>query len=98
MNEHFTESYGIFSGKADKTAKLKFSAKAARWVANESWHPRQIGTLNNDGTYTLELEYGQDPELIMDILKYGSEVKVIEPRELYNKVCLEIKKMLAIYN
>jgi len=45
MNEHFTGSYGIFSGKADKTAKLKFSSKAARWVAGESWHPNQRGHL-----------------------------------------------------
>ncbi len=97
MNDHFTESYGIFSGKADKTAKLKFSNKAARWVANESWHPKQRGTLNKDGSYTLEFEYGQDPELIMDILKYGAEVRVITPLDLKNKITVELKKALANY-
>lgn len=98
MNEHFTESYGIFSGKADKTAILKFSARAARWVANESWHPKQRGTINKDGTYTLEFEYGQDPELIMDILKYGSDVKVISPLNLMDKVRTELQKGLENYS
>ena len=97
MSEYFTESYGIFSGKADKTAKLKFSPKAARWVSGESWHPKQRGTLNSDGSYTLEFEYGQDPELIMDILKYGAEVEVQSPKDLREKLSKKINEMLNLY-
>ncbi len=32
-------SYGIFTGKADKVAVLRFNDLAARWVAEEEWHP-----------------------------------------------------------
>jgi len=91
MNEHFTKSYGIFSGGADKTAKLKFSPKSARWVSGESWHPEQRSHFEEDGSYILEFEYSQDPELIMDILKYGENIEVLEPLELKNK----IKKLLT---
>jgi predicted DNA-binding transcriptional regulator YafY len=93
MDEHFSESYGIFSGKADKTAKLKFSPKAARWVAQENWHPNQRSTFDKNGYFILEFEYGQDPELVMDILKYGSEVEVMAPTELRNKIKREIEKL-----
>jgi predicted DNA-binding transcriptional regulator YafY len=45
LNEHFGSGYGIFGGKADKTAVLRFSNERARWVAEEEWHPAQKGAL-----------------------------------------------------
>lgn len=36
-------SFGIFSGTAVGWAVLRFSPEASRWVADESWHPEQIG-------------------------------------------------------
>jgi predicted DNA-binding transcriptional regulator YafY len=97
LSEHFTKSYGIFSGGADKTAKLKFTPKAARWVSGESWHPEQRGHFENDGSYILEFEYSQDPELIMDILKHGDEVEVLAPADLKKKVSEKLKRACALY-
>jgi predicted DNA-binding transcriptional regulator YafY len=97
LQEFFTESYGIFSGKAKDRAKLKFSPQRARWVSTESWHPEQKGTTLADGSYVLEFPFNQDPELIMDILKHGSEVEVLEPKDLRKKVVQEIKKTLTLY-
>ncbi len=97
MNEHFTKSYGIFSGGADKTAKLKFSPKSARWVSGESWHPEQRSHVEKDGSYVLEFEYSQDPELIMDILKHGDEVEVLAPADLKKKVISKLEKSLKKY-
>uniref|UniRef100_UPI0040487916 helix-turn-helix transcriptional regulator n=1 Tax=Polynucleobacter sp. TaxID=2029855 RepID=UPI0040487916 len=97
MNEHFTESYGIFSGKADKIAKLKFSPKSARWVSGESWHPEQRSHVEKDGSYVLEFEYSQDPELIMDILKHGDDVEVLAPADLKKKVILKLENSLKKY-
>jgi predicted DNA-binding transcriptional regulator YafY len=97
MNEHFTNSYGIFSGKADKTAKLKFTAKAARWVANETWHPNQRGQFQPDGSYLLEFEYNQDQELLMDILRHGDEVEVLSPPELRKKIIKKIQSIHTLY-
>lgn len=97
INEHFTKSYGIFSGGADKTAKLKFSPKAARWVSGESWHPAQRSHFEKDGSYILEFEYSQDPELIMDILKHGEDIEVLSPNDLKKKVSEKLKKALKQY-
>ena len=33
LNDHYASSYGIFAGKANKTAVLLFSAERARWVS-----------------------------------------------------------------
>jgi hypothetical protein len=58
----------------------------ARWVAAEQWHGQQVSFFDKNGSYVLEFNYNQDPELIMDILKHGSQVEVIGPLSLRNKV------------
>ena len=79
-------SYGIFSGKADKRARLRFTAKQARWVAAEQWHPEQVSRFAKDGSYLLEFPYRNDGELVMDILRYGPDVEVLGPASLRRKV------------
>lgn len=97
LHENFAESYGIFSGKAIKRAKLRFTPERARWVASEQWHGQQVGSFDSDGSYTLEFDYNQDVELIMDILKHASGVEVMAPASLRNKVKKELEKALLIY-
>jgi predicted DNA-binding transcriptional regulator YafY len=95
--EHFAESYGIFSGKATQRAKLRFTPEHARWVAGEHWHGQQVGSFDKEGFFNLEFDYNQDPELVMDILKHGSGVKVIAPASLKARVASELKKSLEQY-
>jgi predicted DNA-binding transcriptional regulator YafY len=97
LHENFAESYGIFSGKAIKRAKLRFTPERARWVAAEQWHGQQVSFFDKDGSYVLEFDYNQDPELIMDILKHGSSVEVIGPLSLRNKVKKELEQSIAAY-
>jgi predicted DNA-binding transcriptional regulator YafY len=86
LDEELASSYGIFTGKADKVAKLKFTPARARWVAGEVWHPMQKGTQQSDGSFVLEIPYRDDRELIMDILKHGPEVEVLAPRGLRARI------------
>jgi predicted DNA-binding transcriptional regulator YafY len=57
-----------------------------------------VGSFDKEGYYTLEFDYNQDPELIMDILKHGSGVEVISPASLKNKVKAELEKAIANYS
>ena len=85
--------YGIFSGRRLQWAKLRFTALRARWVAKEQWHPKQKCQVLADGSYLLEFPYADDRELLMDILKYGAEVKVLAPDTLKSRVAEEIMRM-----
>ena len=97
LNEHFGESYGIFSGKATQKAKLKFTPERARWVSMEQWHSHQNSKFDEDGNYILEFDYNNDTELVMEILKHGSEVEVLEPKGLRKKIIEELKRVSNKY-
>ena len=90
--------YGIFGGEANHWAKLKFNAVRARWVQAEEWHPEQKGTVNTDGTYTLEIPYSDERELLGDILRYGADVEVLGPKSLRESVkesALKLAKLVS---
>jgi predicted DNA-binding transcriptional regulator YafY len=98
LNDYFASAFGIFSGKANHTAVLHFTPERARWVAEEQWHPKQESAWLENGGYELRIPYGNPTELIMDILKYGSDVEVIKPASLRNSVKRRIQCMREIYN
>jgi predicted DNA-binding transcriptional regulator YafY len=93
LNEVLGSGYGIFAGKDVKWATLKFSPLRARWVASEKWHPKQVGRRLADGSYELKVPYSNDPELLMDILKYGADCEVVGPGALRERVAKEIDEM-----
>jgi predicted DNA-binding transcriptional regulator YafY len=80
------QGYGIFSGPAEHTAVLLFDAEAARWVAEEEWHPQQRASALPDGRLQLEVPYGNSQEIIMDILRHGPHVEVVQPASLRSAV------------
>lgn len=89
--------YGIFGGEAKNWAKLKFSKERSRWVQKEEWHPEQKGTVHKDGSYSLEIPYSDERELLGDILLYGPDVEVIAPKTLRHKLVQSVMDTLSIY-
>lgn len=90
--------YGIFAGREVKWATLRFTPERARWVAAESWHPGQEGRFLEDGRYELRVPYSADPELVMDILKYGPDCEVVGPGELRGRVVQRVREMAEKYS
>ena len=97
LNQHYADAYGIFAGTATHTAVLLFSDKAAKWVADEHWHPQQHGEMLPNGRYQLHIPYSNPQELIMDILKYGPEVEVLEPDTLRHDIQKRLQATLQHY-
>lgn len=98
LDTQLAGAYGIFSGTPDKQAVLRFNAYRARWVAGEIWHPQQQGRLLADGSYELTIPYRHPQELVLDILRYGPEVEVIEPASLREEVAARLRQAAAIYS
>lgn len=97
LDKELSAGYGIFSGSNVKNAQLRFNPVRSRWVSNEQWHPEQKGWYDEQGYYNLSFPYSDDRELIMDILRNGSDVEVIEPSTLREQVVEVAKDIQAIY-
>jgi predicted DNA-binding transcriptional regulator YafY len=97
MREELESSYGIFAGKKNRLASLRFTRFRARWVEKEVWHPDQRGEILPDGSYLLKIPYADDRELIHDILRQGREVEVLDPPDLRQKLADELDLMRSLY-
>ena len=89
--------YGIFGGRETRVARLRFTPQRARWVASETWHPRQHGRFEADGSFLLEFPFSDERELSMDILRHGGEVEVLAPASLRRRVAEQAAAALQRY-
>ena len=97
LNAHLAGSYGIFSGAPKGWATILFSAKAARWVADEHWHSQQQGRFLADGRYELKVPYSVPRELLMDVLHYGGDAEIVEPKALREQARALLQLALGNY-
>ena len=97
LRPYLNASFGIFTGSPTEQAVLHFSREAARWVAEERWHPEQQSQTLADGSFELRLPYSDQRELLMEILRYGPEVRVIAPQSLREAVRERLRLALGNY-
>lgn len=96
LQQHFSESYGIFAGKGGHTAKLRFHPEIAREISMQQWHPQQIGTWDGND-YLLSFPYSDARELIGDILRYLPNVEVEAPSSLRNAIYQRLRGAIELY-
>jgi predicted DNA-binding transcriptional regulator YafY len=97
LDAHLGSGYGIFAGREVQWAELRFTPQAARWVAAQTWHPKQRSRTEKDGSYVLEIPYAHERELVMEILKFGREVEVLAPESLRSHVAEELRQAAGRY-
>ena len=88
--------YGIYAGQPSYWATLRFTSQAAQWVSQEEWHPGQQGAWQPDGSYLLRVPVAHDTEFIMDVLRHGDQVQVIEPVSLRKVVLERLRRALKV--
>ena len=89
--------YGIYAGAKRQWATLRISAQAAQWVSREEWHPDQEGRWLEDGAYELKVPYSDDTELVMDVLRQGSQIEVLSPPSLRKLVHVRLEEAASTY-
>ena len=97
LDDLLTAGYGLFAGPAKHTARLRFTAERARWIADETWHPDQTGRFLRDGQYELRVPYSDERELVGEILRHGPDVKVVAPISLVRAVRERLERAAAWY-
>jgi predicted DNA-binding transcriptional regulator YafY len=89
--------YGIFGGGTVVWATLKFSPTRSRWVSREVWHPLQKTHTEPDGSFVLQIPYSDNRELMGDLMRYGSDVEVLSPKELRSALHRSLLQAIGRY-
>lgn len=92
------QSFGIWNVVGDKTrhlVRVELKNYAARLAQERRWHPTQeISRLNSSGTrIEVRFEVGRLEEVLRWVLSFGSQAKVLGPKDLVDMVKNEVKAM-----
>ncbi|MFA5495950.1 MAG: WYL domain-containing transcriptional regulator [Porticoccaceae bacterium] len=97
LEGHFAQSYGIFAGKPQHQARLRFYPAIAHEIALQQWHPQQRGEWEG-GDYLLTIPYGDSRELVQDIMRHLPYIDVESPAELRSEITARLKEALILYD
>jgi len=90
-------TYGIFSQRECFDVVLKFTPQRSRLVRGEVWHEGQTEELLADGSLVITVPVPHEAEIIMEILRHGSQVEVLEPEWLREMVIAELQAAVKKY-
>jgi len=97
--DFFKYSFGItqiHDAEAERVV-LRFTAYQAPFVLNQPLHHSQQVIKQTDEFVELEYHVYLTTELIMTILSYGKQVKVLAPKTLKNQIKATVQEMAALY-
>ncbi len=95
-DDWLTSSFGIFKGPPRYRATIRFTGKAARLVRHQFWHAQQEMRVEGDDII-MTLPVADDREIMMKVLQFGADARVIAPGELRHKLARETRRMAALY-
>jgi predicted DNA-binding transcriptional regulator YafY len=98
VKNYIRDTFGIFRGEKSRDVCLRFTAEIAPWIAEQSWHPKQIIRIEKNGRLLLTIPVADFREIKREILRYGAQVEVVSPKALREEVKKEIQKMKIIYS
>jgi len=90
-------TFGIFQNKNNFDVVLRFTPERSRWIKGEIWHEAQTEVIQDDGSLVRTIPVSHEQEILMEILKHGSNVEVLEPKWMREKIIFETKATMNKY-
>ncbi len=90
-------AFGIFQAEEVFDVRIRFSARMARWVREQLWHPEQRMEDGGDGSLILTVPAADLREIKMKILQFGGEAEVLAPAELRDLIRREAQRLVKTY-
>jgi predicted DNA-binding transcriptional regulator YafY len=97
LQEHLGQGMGIFSGGKAQDYRIRISARGARWVVEDPWHPEQRIDRQSDGSILLAVKAHHDLEIIPRVLALGSEAEVLGPASCRKAIAAIARSLAATY-
>jgi len=95
---YLQNTFGIFQNKKSFNVVLRFTPERSRWIKGEMWHEAQTEIVQEDGSLVRTIPASHEVEIMMEILKHGSQVEVLEPGWLREKVVREMNDAVGNYS
>jgi predicted DNA-binding transcriptional regulator YafY len=97
LEQHLGQGMGIFSGGKAQDYRIRITARGARWVVEDPWHPEQRIDRRSDGSILLSVKAHHDLEIIPRVLALGSEAEVIGPASCRKAIATIVRALAETY-
>ncbi|MGZ9734067.1 helix-turn-helix transcriptional regulator [Flavobacterium sp. GNP002] len=97
VEKEFQHAFGVETYARAEKVVLEFSKQQGNYIKTFPLHESQSIVEETEDTVLLEICIHTTNDIIMELLKYGSNVKVISPISLQNEIKNSISKMSNLY-
>ena len=97
--KEYRHSFGIINGveKEPERILLSFTPKEGRYIRSFPLHHSQKEVLINEEEWRFEYYILPTHDFAMEVLSYGAEVKVLEPKSFRKKIVQQLKAAMERY-
>ena len=97
--KEYRDSFGVINGVEIEPEKivLSFTPKEGKYINSLPLHRSQKEVLKNEEEWRYEYFLRPTHDFIMEVLKYGPDVKVLEPKSFRSTVLKQLKEALKQY-
>jgi proteasome accessory factor B len=93
IDHYLEQTFHLTSGSAVYDVAIQFTPYQSQWIREHRWHPSQHIDEHEDGSLTLRMKVSALDAVRRWVMQYGAEAEVLEPEELRDMVCLEVREM-----
>lgn len=97
VEKEYKNAFGVETYEPVQKIVLEFSWQQGNYIKSFPLHESQQILEENDEKVLLEINIHPTNDIVMELLKYGSNVKVIEPISLQNEIKNRITEMVKMY-
>lgn len=98
VDKNYQHAFGIETYEPVQKIVLSFTWQQGNYIKSFPLHSSQKIVKDTDEELVIELYIHPTNDIVMELLKYGDNVKVIEPVSLLNDIKKRIKRMSNLYN
>lgn len=97
VEKEFKNAFGVETYSNVEKIVLEFSNQQGNYIKTFPLHESQRIVAENQNVVVIEINIHTTNDIIMELLKYGSDVKVISPTSLQNEIKKRVVEMYNLY-
>lgn len=97
VEKEFQHAFGVETYEAAEKVILEFSKQQGNYIKTFPLHESQRIAEETEDSVILEIFIHTTNDIIMELLKYGNDVKVLSPISLQNEIKNRISEMYNLY-